>query len=400
MQNPENTPQVRTRSGRRVLRPSYLQDYEVQEQARTTPSTLQGGHEEQQRHITREQGSDMAQGRSVPFPSVSSVPRPSVTSEVHANLPWPPVVNPVNIQAAEGASGMQNGLPAMHFFQAPPEQPTQPFLLVSPENISQIINEVMLGLRNNIFAVQNNNLPSNNVPLYVKPEFSVKDLPKFKNDSSLHPMDFLQNLENIINVRSIVFSDLRCLIGNSFEGDAKIWFDAHTYTFLNYDHFRSAFIEQFWGDMTQLQFRLKLDTGRYTEGSFVNHFNFYVCLARHLNPPLSAKLLIATIARHFPPNIASTLIGANSLNEALEKLRQADYYFSSSNNTYLSENKKPIFIKNDSFRVRPGDGGVQNNIFSRKKVSFTSSRNVSSLDLENNVDNVADVAENELTSQN
>lgn len=37
--------------------------------------------------------------------------------------------------------------------------------------------------------------------------------------------------------------------------------------------------------------------------------------------------MIETIARGFPPNISAVLVGVNNVQGAMERLRQADYYF-------------------------------------------------------------------------
>ncbi|KAL3285917.1 hypothetical protein HHI36_000435 [Cryptolaemus montrouzieri] len=79
----------------------------------------------------------------------------------------------------------------------------------------------------------------------------------------------------------------------------------------------------------QLGTKLSLQSARYkeSEGSFVEHFMKFVAMSKHLEPNYFEQLLIKTIARHYPPNISSVLVGTHSLADAMDKLRQADYYF-------------------------------------------------------------------------
>ncbi|KAJ8977625.1 hypothetical protein NQ317_010246 [Molorchus minor] len=169
-----------------------------------------------------------------------------------------------------------------------------------------------------------------------------KFLPTFNPDGQLHPVDFISFVEAYVDVNNISMSQFALLAHNLLENSAKTWFNAFENVFTSYREFKCAFLEQFWGQNKQLQTKLKLESGRYREGdgSLVTYFNRYVAMAKHLQPPYASIQLIATIAQHFPPNIAATLVGTDNLLAALDRLRQADYYFKN------SEKKQTFFITN------------------------------------------------------
>lgn len=125
-----------------------------------------------------------------------------------------------------------------------------------------------------------------------------------------------------------------------FEKEAKVWAEAVLDTFRDFPSFKLAFLEHFWGPTRQMEVRLLLEMGRYkpSDGSLVNYFLSLVSKGRFLNPPYPEPLLVVVIARHFSPQIAAALIGAQSTNDAVARLRQADYVFRPTVNT---ENREP-----------------------------------------------------------
>lgn len=156
-----------------------------------------------------------------------------------------------------------------------------------------------------------------------------RHLPFFGNDDTVHPIDFLQQIEHFYESSQISFNDFKIAIGNQFKGKALLWSKAYLHTFHDFHSFKNSFREHFWSETKQLEIRLLLQAARFEEktGSFVDHFMKYVAMAKHLTPEYSQNLLIQTIARHYPPNISSVLVGTQTLAEAMDRLRQADYYF-------------------------------------------------------------------------
>lgn len=106
--------------------------------------------------------------------------------------------------------------------------------------------------------------------------------------------------------------------------------------------------------------RLKLQSARHTEGPFTSYFMRQVVKAKYLQPPYPAKLLIKTIARGYPPNISAVLVGVEGFDEAMDRLRQADYYFRTEEKVYFNKSyKDPVnpgkerYSENDGRYPRP-----------------------------------------------
>ncbi|KAL3274736.1 hypothetical protein HHI36_024259 [Cryptolaemus montrouzieri] len=134
---------------------------------------------------------------------------------------------------------------------------------------------------------------------------------------------------NNVNAGSSNDSDLENLIRHLVHSSAALWSRAYLDFFVDFPSFKNSFISQFWDETKQLETKLALQSARYkeSEGSFVEHFMKFVAMSKHLEPNYSEQLLMKTIARHYPPNISSVLVGTHSLADAMDKLRQADYYF-------------------------------------------------------------------------
>lgn len=157
-----------------------------------------------------------------------------------------------------------------------------------------------------------------------------KQIPMFDNQN-IHPVEFLEHIEHIYHQGNMSFDNFRFLITNNFKGEASLWRQAFLHTFENFQDFKAAFLNHFWSESTQLQVKLRLQAARYNEGSLTNHFMKCVNMAKHLSQPFPELFLIKTIAQGFPPNVSSILIGTQDLGSAMERLRQADYYFNSEN---------------------------------------------------------------------
>lgn len=197
-------------------------------------------------------------------------------------------------------SSNQNTLPAMQ------------------SNLVEIVTQVMATMQNLGLSKCNHNY---NEKLTI-------NVPIFKDEGTIHPVDFVNRVEHEFKLSGTSFERFKYNLGEKFEGTSLVWSQAFLITFENFQQFKDSFLRQFWSDTKQMDLRLKLQSGKYTDknGTLVKHFLTYVSMAKHLIPPLSEQLLIATIARHFPPHIASVLVGTVSIEEALERLRQADYF--------------------------------------------------------------------------
>lgn len=151
-------------------------------------------------------------------------------------------------------------------------------------------------------------------------------LPEFHGNNTLHPIDFLEKIKFLLQRNNTSFLEIKFLLAKKLQGRAKAWSEAYLKSFLTFTEFEEAYLRYFWSETKQLEIKLKIWQGKYETGSLVDHFTKYVAMAQYLRPPLSEFELIQCIARHFPVNIFSAIIGLKKLSEVIPILQQAEYY--------------------------------------------------------------------------
>lgn len=154
-------------------------------------------------------------------------------------------------------------------------------------------------------------------------------LPVFDNSGNLHPVDFIEQLEDFYDLQNVSFDRFKkYVLINHFQGTALLWFQACMLTFDNFKNFKDGFINHFWSENIQDEVKSKLKESTFLEhqGSVVEHFMRLIATARHLQPEMSERALIKKVASNFPAHLYSVLVHSNTLSEALDILRQHDYY--------------------------------------------------------------------------
>lgn len=214
-------------------------------------------------------------------------------------------------------------------------------------NISHIVDQVLekmqlLGMANDPNNQSNASIRAvrarPNIDEYLQEVKISSRLPVFNDDGTLHPIDFVNQVEQEFRVLGMSFENFQYTLSEKFGNKARVWSQALLFSFRSFQDFKTAFVQHFWSETKQLDIKLELQATKYTEreGSLVNHFMKYIAMARHIDPPYSESMLIATIARHYPPNVSSVLIGACNIEQALERLRQADRYFRRDESSFLN----------------------------------------------------------------
>ncbi|XP_044765647.1 uncharacterized protein LOC123321918 [Coccinella septempunctata] len=204
-----------------------------------------------------------------------------------------------------------------------------------------------------------------------------KLVPDFDGESHVQAPEFLQFLENGINVNAISFNNIRILLCKSFKGSAKLWWEAYSNYFSNYSQFKTEFLSHFWDRKRQYKIKEKLENSEYVSGLFTDHFNYWIGAAKHLQPPYTVIELIDLIAPHFPPNVASSLLGCTTFSDAVSRLRQADHYFKNKPSNSQNFQKKINFANTENTTKNPNShryGFTTSNrqgerVFSNKTIS-------------------------------
>lgn len=237
-----------------------------------------------------------------------------------------------NVKSDLESAGSSKILPSEVASTASFEKLSQPKVLCNPDedlvNLIQKIVRYTIDTDKKQAHVDNINVTNNNPVEWSNNvlEFA-KLVPIFDDKGSIHPCDYVSQIEQLLTLYQVPFKP--CMITDKFKGQARAWANVFLQDFSDFQIFKTAFLEQFWGYPQQLKVKLALESAKYNEstGSLVEHFLKYVEMGRHLQPPYTETILITTIARHYPPHISCCLVGAVNMSEALERLRQADYYY-------------------------------------------------------------------------
>lgn len=212
-------------------------------------------------------------------------------------------------------------LPNLHL---PPE-----VSLPSREELHSFIqNAVQQNVRNALNHIESQSQYNrNNFVENVNPSMfgNFSNVPNFDDEGSIHPVDFIGQIQVFFQNNNLSFNNIKFNLAEKFQGRAKIWGNAFVTSFTDFNTFKNYFLDYFWDDTRQLNIKLKIESGIYERGSYVEHFLNYMGLARHIHPPFSDRSLINLISRHYPPHISTILIGVHTIAEAINRLKQADY---------------------------------------------------------------------------
>ena len=91
-------------------------------------------------------------------------------------------------------------------------------------------------------------------------------------------------------------------IGRHLEADAEVWWRVIRSQVSNFEEFKEAFIQKYWGQEKQDTIRDNLEFGRYNWRGGLNPVQYMERLlleSRQLTPAITDRQLIKKLARHF-----------------------------------------------------------------------------------------------------
>lgn len=96
---------------------------------------------------------------------------------------------------------------------------------------------------------------------------------------------------------------------------------------MSYEQLKHAFFQQYCGPLRQTLSLSEIENCyfRHSDGSGVDYFLNLVAKAKYIEPPYPVSVLVAMNSRGLPTEISVSLIGTLTINQALERLRQADF---------------------------------------------------------------------------
>ncbi|KAG5879511.1 hypothetical protein JTB14_004736 [Gonioctena quinquepunctata] len=148
----------------------------------------------------------------------------------------------------------------------------------------------------------------------------------FYPNSKMHPMIFLNKLNNILREAGVPDECKKGLALACLKGTAADWGSIKEDSFTTYEDFEKAFKDRFWGVEKQRELFLELTYGRFESGNRSEYFLNLVCQSVFLDEKISDEKLICLIAKHFPADVQRGIItnGFTKFEEVEEFLLKVD----------------------------------------------------------------------------
>ena len=177
------------------------------------------------------------------------------------------------------------------------------------------------------------------VPAPVK-MINPKDfLREFGERGSCHPCEFIQQLEGAMASGAIPYDQATRCLRQQLRGSAQTWSLAMLTDQSDYRMARDAFLGKFWGCDQQISARCRLETQRYSQGSYLHHFYKQWSEARYLLDAYPEAMLLSLIARQYPPELEISLRTALTVAEFESRLT---VYDRSRASTYMEDPRRTI----------------------------------------------------------
>ncbi|XP_048513868.1 uncharacterized protein LOC125501641 [Athalia rosae] len=139
-------------------------------------------------------------------------------------------------------------------------------------------------------------------------------LPKFKDDSHMHPNKYLEKIEKYFNIKNTSQANKLDVVERSLEGRAQIWYEANN--FENYLVFKTAFLNEFHSIPNQVKIKSKWLTRRYESqnGSLQTYFYDQISEAQYFQPKYTDYELHYHIIQQLPIKYRQNLVSIDYSN--------------------------------------------------------------------------------------
>lgn len=168
------------------------------------------------------------------------------------------------------------------------------------------------------------------LPYSPAPQPSKLNVPQFKGITTDRPMRFLQELRRYRQALGPRYA-FKIIIEQSLTSIAKEWWSLVENMVEDWDEFERHFLRRFWNEDVQYDVREKLVFGIFDASLQQKHPQYAITqigIARELQPPMSDKQIIASLARHFSEEVRNAIImrdmrNVQDLLDFLDRLDQA-----------------------------------------------------------------------------
>lgn len=174
----------------------------------------------------------------------------------------------------------------------------------------------------------------------------------FYPNNKTHPMQFLKKLSKTLEGAGVPEESKINLSVNCLKGTAADWVATKETSFKNYDDFKKAFEDRYWGLEKQRELYWEIKYGRYRSGNYSDYFLDLINQANFLSNKIPDEELVDKISKHFPMEIRRGLVmqGLQTIESVEEYLRKLDetYIEEQRDNNSHSRNYNRNFRQNEN----------------------------------------------------
>jgi len=140
----------------------------------------------------------------------------------------------------------------------------------------------------------------------------------FGNRRDMHPIDFLNRLNEYFALKQITYTDEKIIIaGDCLKATASNWFSTIRFQITNFQEFQDTFKDEYWSRDIQMQTWSQCLSVKQVpnETNYREHFSYWATKLRHLEVPrLAEHEIVNNIASHYPGYLRAILISLPECN--------------------------------------------------------------------------------------
>lgn len=134
----------------------------------------------------------------------------------------------------------------------------------------------------------------------------------YGNRRDIHPIDFLNRLNEYFTLKQINYADEKLIItGDCLKTTANNWFSTIRFQITNFQEFQNALKDEYWSRDIQMQTCSQCLNIQQVpnEASYRKHFSYWATKLRHLEVLILAeKEIVSNIAGHYPGYLRAILV--------------------------------------------------------------------------------------------
>ena len=156
-----------------------------------------------------------------------------------------------------------------------------------------------------------------------------------------NPAEFIEKIEKYFVRKSVNVEQKLLFIEDALKGRARAWVDAHSTPFMNFLHFKSIFLNEFYSVKVRVESKNIWSTRKFksSDGTLLEYFADQRRIAKYFNPPMDTYEINYHIIKQLPSRAREVLsvidyIDTDRISQALGRLDASNKEVSENKATY------------------------------------------------------------------